>query len=140
MTRPKPFDPMKARGIQSAPSPLEHAKRKASPTGRDADPRRTIPLQSARWQKLRRAVLDKEPLCRACMRIGQVTPATDVDHRNGDPSDNSAANLQPLCHSCHSAKTTRERSGKPGIVGCGPDGWPLDPDHPWNRDEKSLKP
>ena len=109
----------------------------SNPTGRDADPRRTIPLNSARWQKLRDHVLTLEPLCRECERVGRITPATDVDHRNGDPSDNSATNLQALCHACHSAKTARERSGKPGIVGCDVNGWPLSPDHPWNREQST---
>jgi hypothetical protein len=60
----------------------------ANPTGRDADPRRTLPLTSARWRKLRARVLAEEPLCRYCNAI-----ATDVDHVSGDPGDNSRGNL-----------------------------------------------
>lgn len=107
--------------------------RKSNPTGRDADPRRTIPLQSSRWQKLRRWVLEREPLCRDCDAFGVVTPATDVDHNDGDPGNNDPDNLVPRCHECHSRKTMRERHGKPGVIGCDANGWPLDPNHPWNE-------
>lgn len=100
-----------------APTPRYRAKR----TGRDADPRRTIPLNSHAWRKLRDAVLASEPLCRHCQERGIVEPATDVDHVSGDPSDNSMANLQPLCHSCHSIKTAADH-GKRVASGCDADG------------------
>ena len=61
----------------------------------------------------------------------------DVDHISGDPSDNREANLQPLCHSCHSHKTGRERAGLSMVHGCDASGMPRDPVHPWNQDEKS---
>lgn len=60
-----------------------------------------------RWRKLRRLVLNRQPVCKAkgCNRF-----ATDVDHivpknRGGD---DSMDNLQGLCHSCHSVKTATE--------------------------------
>lgn len=102
--------------------------RKANPSGRDADPRRTIPLNSARWGRMRAYVLAREPLCRHC---GDV--ATDLDHISGDPSDNRDANLQPLCHGCHSHKTGRERAGLGIVHGCDADGMPRDPTHHWNE-------
>jgi 5-methylcytosine-specific restriction protein A len=60
---------------------------------------------SKRWQMLRRKVLFEEPLC-SCGEI-----ATDVDHiqpieRGGQPW--SRANLQSMCHQCHSIKTNAE--------------------------------
>jgi len=55
-----------------------------------------------------------------------------VDHRDGDPGNNEMTNLQPLCHSCHSIKTARDH-GKRVYQGCGVDGMPLDPSHPWNQ-------
>ena len=65
----------------------------------------------AAWQRLRRWVLATEPLCRNCARHGRVTAAQHVDHivpkTQGGTDDRS--NLQPLCMSCHSAKTNRER-------------------------------
>ena len=63
------------------------------------------------WPRVRLAVLAEEPMCRAC---GEQ-PATDVDHivpmaQGGSQWD--WANLQPLCHRCHSAKTMRELNAK----------------------------
>jgi 5-methylcytosine-specific restriction endonuclease McrA len=126
--------------LRALGTPLEERKAKAS--GRDADKRRTIPLNSAQWQKLRASVLDREPLCRHCARRGQNVAATDVDHISGDPSDNSPDNLQPLCHECHSEKTARDQHYKATgqwrpLKGCDVNGWPMDERHPWNADQKS---
>ena len=67
--------------------------------------------QTPRWRYLRAEVLQDEPLCRVCRAEGRVEPATDVDHvvpHRGDlPLFWDRANLQPLCHACHSAKTQR---------------------------------
>lgn len=57
-----------------------------------------------RWVMLRRSVLFERPLC-ACGAI-----ATDVHHKHdiadgGDPWD--PANLEALCHPCHSRITRR---------------------------------
>ena len=58
----------------------------------------------AEWQRIRRVFLRENPCCVLC---GQ--PATDVDHivplSRGGTHD--AENLQALCHSHHSQKTTR---------------------------------
>ena len=118
------LDVNKARGITMLKVP------RANRTGRDADPSRTIKLNTAAWQKLRAHVLAGEPLCRHCTAAGKTVLATDVDHMNG-ASDNRIDSLQPLCHSCHSRKTARDQ-GKNVAVGCDVDGWPLDPHHPWN--------
>lgn len=96
------------------------------------NPQRTIPLNTARWQKLRAAVLAQQPLCAHCSEAGILRLATDVDHADNDPANNDPANLQPLCHACHSRKTARERGGRVGY-GCDANGMPLDPAHPWNR-------
>lgn len=66
----------------------------------------------ARWRKLRRLHLNREPLCRHCLLIDRVTPATDVDHitphtGHGDPLLYDPDNLRSLCHSCHSRVTAR---------------------------------
>ncbi|WP_080420665.1 HNH endonuclease [Burkholderia ubonensis] len=106
--------------------------RRANRTGRDADSRRTIPLNSAAWQRLRASVLADEPLCRKCSKQGRIVPATDVDHHDGNPGNNDRENLVPLCHSCHSRKTAADH-GKRVRYGCDANGMPLDPHHPWNR-------
>jgi hypothetical protein len=49
-------------------------------------------------------------------RLGHVCTTTivwkgvlDVDHINGNPSDNDPANLQTLCKCCHAVKTRNEK-------------------------------
>jgi len=113
-------------------------KRRANPSGRDADPRRTLPLNSAAWRRLRALVLADNPLCLMCERMGRVTLATDVDHHDGNPGNNDRSNLVPLCHSCHSHKTMRERHGKSALQGCDLSGMPLDPNHPWNAAPRAF--
>lgn len=75
----------------------------------NADARRWY--HTARWQRLRALVLMEEPLCRDCQAQGQVTASTDVDHITPHRGDAGrfwdSANLQGLCHACHSRKTQR---------------------------------
>ena len=107
----------------------------SKPTGRDADPRRTIPLNSAAWRKLRASVLAEQPLCAMCDH-----PANVVDHANGNPGDNSRRNLVSLCEPCHNHKTQRQRAGRPVIWGHDARGLSRDPNsewHPSNFDKKS---
>ncbi len=73
--------------------------------------KRALPLQSTAWRQLRAQVLRETPLCAACGRQGRVVAATVVDHIDGNPTNNDRANLQPLCASCHAAKTAREDGG-----------------------------
>lgn len=125
---------LEEKGLKMAP-PLRVPKR----TGRDADPRRVLPLNGSRWQKLRAQVLAGEPLCRHCAARGLTVPATDVDHISGDPSDNRLEALQPLCHECHSIKTAADH-GKRVARPVGLDGLPLS--GPWaaaakDRDDRS---
>ena len=97
-----------------------------------ADNGRVLPLGSAAWRKLRRAVLASEPCCRMCTAMGLTVIATDLDHRDNDPSNNDLLNLVPLCHSCHSHKTMRDQ-GFNVRMGAATDGTPLDPCHHWNN-------
>lgn len=67
----------------------------------------------ADWtQRLRPQQLMREPFCRECRKRGVRTRATEVDHVIPHKGDMTLffdpANLQSLCHSCHSAKTMRE--------------------------------
>ncbi|MFW6070450.1 MAG: HNH endonuclease [bacterium] len=64
----------------------------------------------ARWRKIRRRQLAREPLCRHCQKEGRVTEATEVDHikprsQGGTDADE---NLQSLCKAHHSRKTAHE--------------------------------
>lgn len=116
--------------------PILHLPKRARPTGREADARRTIPLNTARWQRLRATVLAEHPICARCFEHGRVVPATDVDHVDGNPASNARSNLQSLCHQCHSTKTMRERNGGAPVFGCDVNGMPLDPDHAWNKNRQ----
>jgi hypothetical protein len=73
-----------------------------------------------------------------CERRGLVVSAKDVDHivsiASGGDAFPTLAGLMALCHSCHSIKTqAMDRTGGKGIAfkGCGIDGLPLDPLHPF---------
>lgn len=66
---------------------------------------------SRTWRKLRKFVLDKNPLCVECERKGLVTVASVGDHiipinQGGAPLDET--NIQPLCKKCHDSKSGRE--------------------------------
>ena len=98
------------------------------------------PYNTARWQRLRKAKLARDPLCEDCEAIGRLIPASHVDHRRAI-SDGGAPfprldELSSKCPPCHSAKTARGseagavRSSKPRR-GCDAEGNPLDTSHPW---------
>lgn len=93
---------------------------------------RTLSLNSSAWKRLRAHQLSLFPLCEHCSRIGLTNPATDVDHMDNDPSNNSMENLQSLCKSCHSRKTNQDM-GNRVAYGCDEFGNPLDPYHEWNE-------
>jgi 5-methylcytosine-specific restriction protein A len=70
--------------------------------------------RTSAWRRLRRQVLQAEPLCRICKRDeGRAVPAVVVDHivpvKQGG-SFWSIGNLQPLCNRCHEAKSHAEGS------------------------------
>jgi hypothetical protein len=97
-----------------------------------ADNGRLLPLNSRAWQKLRRSVLAEVPLCQYCPP-GVITPATEVDHKNNNPADNSRENLVSTCKPCHSIKTMSDMYGRPARMGCDAEGNPINPSHHWNK-------
>lgn len=94
---------------------------------------RTLALNGLAWRKLRTLVLSENPMCEMCGR-----PATDVDHADNDPTNNSRDNLSSLCHECHSRKTQADM-GKQVKYGCDEHGIPLDPNHHWNKKSRATK-
>ena len=75
------------------------------------------PYNTTAWRKLRRAKLDKQPLCQPCRERGTLTPANTVDHnvpiaKGGDafpPLDG----LTSMCARCHNEKTSTFDRGIP---------------------------
>lgn len=93
--------------------------------------------RSAEWRRLRKAALARDG--GRCVVPGCGKPATHVDHvmsrRKGGPD--TLPNLRSLC-GAHDAQVkersdgTRRRDGKLTVSGCDANGWPIDPNHPWN--------
>ena len=105
------------------------------------------PYSTNTWAALRRAKLQETPLCEACTRMGQIVAASHVDHRvaiaAGGPAFPTLDGLASLCPSCHATKTNAEdrpdrRAGAGVYRGCGVDGLPLDPAHPFVAGGRGL--
>ncbi|MFZ2076881.1 MAG: HNH endonuclease signature motif containing protein [Xanthobacteraceae bacterium] len=98
----------------------------------------TWPYSTQRWQRLRRLKLQENPLCEACLQVGEIEPAVVVDHRipiarGGNPFP-ARDQLASLCERHHNAKTAAEQRGEDYMrKGCDIFGRPNDPDHPWNK-------
>lgn len=90
---------------------LQPATKHHCPPAKSRQARRTLATNSAAWRKLRGLVLAAEPLCRECTKKRITRAASHVDHVDGDPSNNTMSNLQPLCAPCHSRKTAKEDGG-----------------------------
>ena len=94
---------------------------------------------TARWQRLRKAQLEKEPLCAYCMAQGDAVVATVCDHIDGHPNGETeetfwSGPFQSLCQRCHSgAKQEQERRGS--LRGGDVNGMPIDRNHHWNTVE-----
>ena len=58
---------------------------------------------------IRPSALAREPLCRFCAEVDRVKAADQVDHIDGNSSNNDPSNLRSLCRSCHSRHTAREQ-------------------------------
>jgi len=67
--------------------------------------------KTARWQKLRKLKLNRDPLCEPCLEKGRTTPATIVHHdeeiREGGAWLPDLDELTSICLSCHSKHHAR---------------------------------
>ena len=61
-------------------------------------------------QQLRQAYLVAQPWCMECLRQGRRTFATELHHKDGNPHNVDAANLEGLCASCHRKADARRRA------------------------------
>jgi 5-methylcytosine-specific restriction protein A len=98
------------------------------------------PYTTQRWQRLRRMKLAVNPLCEPCLKQRRIVPAGAVDHivaisSGGDPYP-ALEDLMSCCASCHNRKTriVEQMGKKLTVKGCDEFGYPLDPNHPWNRE------
>lgn len=69
---------------------------------------RTLALNGAAWRRLRASVLSEQPLCPRCQEAGYLVSAKEVDHIDGDATNNERGNLEGLCKLHHSQKTGRQ--------------------------------
>ncbi|MBW4330044.1 HNH endonuclease [Stakelama sp. CBK3Z-3] len=87
-----------------------------------------------RWQKHRAAHIAANPLCVMCLGEGKTRSGRVADHvkpHGGDETLFFGSELQTLCdHHHNSLKQSQEKGGR--IRGCDGDGFPVDPNHPWN--------
>ena len=87
------------------------------------------------WDRRRKQQLKSQPLCVMCLREKRITPATIADHivpHKGDYNLFVLGPLQSLCKQCHDqTKHVQELKGFSGK--CDETGWPIDPNHPWNK-------
>ena len=85
-----------------------------APTPRKAwaipDGQRDVRKRGRAGQRDRRAVLEEEPLCRACLAKGDTAASVVVDHikRLADGGSDDRSNKQGLCDPCHAAKSAAE--------------------------------
>ena len=90
-----------------------------------------------KWPAVRKAHLERHPWCVLCAQAGERVRATDVDHIvRAKPSEKAfwqPSNHRGLCPTHHRSKSGREAHGLKEKMGCGPDGLPNSPDHPWYR-------
>lgn len=64
-----------------------------------------------RWERIRIAHLSAHPLCADCAIEGRITAATEVDHVDGDVTNNDESNHRSLCKPHHSRKTCANDGG-----------------------------
>jgi len=98
------------------------------------------PYCTSKWQRLRLAKLNADPLCYACALRGETVEANTVDHvkpiSQGGPAFPELEGLLSLCAPCHSEKTSgfdRTHGTATGrrFKGCDAHGNPIDPADGW---------
>ncbi len=104
--------------------PQSHSEQKQARRRRTVDQARASASERGydrRWQRLRKLILHRDPICKICDRVS----STDVDHiiPKAQGGEDTEENLQGLCHACHSKKTTGEsRPSIPTTIIAGPPG------------------
>ena len=90
---------------------------------------------TTRWKRRRAKQLSRCPWCEPCLRLGLSRPANTANHvipHRGDPHLFWYGELESTCKQCHDQAIQRaEGEGFRREIDA--DGWPVDPDHPFNR-------
>jgi 5-methylcytosine-specific restriction enzyme A len=88
-----------------------------------------------RWRARAKHQLHVEPLCCLCRPAGKLTPATVADHfpaHKGDYNLFLRGPIRSLCKPCHDGlQPAFKHKGYSSEIG--PDGFPGDANHPFNR-------
>lgn len=89
------------------------------------------------WTLSRMAQLTKQPWCERCLNRNVETPATVVNHRKAHKGDwklfIDPDNHESVCEHCHNSEIqSEEMNGFTKELGA--DGWPIDPNHPANKE------
>jgi 5-methylcytosine-specific restriction endonuclease McrA len=69
--------------------------------------------KSKQWQKVRKLVLHRDPICVMCKASNRYVTANTIDHIipiNKGGLIYSLDNLQSLCSSCHNSKSASDRT------------------------------
>lgn len=87
------------------------------------------------WRMRRAQQLARVPWCEPCKAQGMSRPATVANHKVPHRGDRFAffhGELESACKPCHDSAIQRaEHEGFRRAID--DDGWPVDPDHPFNR-------
>ena len=94
------------------------------------------------WKRLRKAKLQRNPVCERCLKTGHVSQATVVHHRVAHKGDRilfyDINNLESLCKPHHDGDAqSEEHTGYSRIVD--DEGWPMDPKHPVNKYDNKVR-
>lgn len=98
---------------------VEVAKKRINAMAYQRQKSRHYRTNSPEWQRIKNAHFsnnENAELCAECLKNGLVRTSKpnrrlDVDHIDGNDSNNDLSNLQSLCISCHSRKTATENGG-----------------------------
>lgn len=97
---------------------------------------------TTRWRRMRQAQLRRQPYCVLCRAQGKTRFATVADHvkpHRGDPELFCVGELRSLCEEHHNRDSQRKDHAGHDLT-IGEDGFPIDPDHPFNKPRKGIKP
>ena len=91
----------------------QHQYDKGKSTAKQRQQKRAMNTGSSRWRRIRKMQLSRQPLCVMCQAEtpARITPATVVDHIDGDSHNNHENNLTSMCASHHAQVTARHDGG-----------------------------